>query len=286
MTPDDPRHGTPAGYLTHYRENGGNPCEPCRVARNRARKLLRLQTSRGVPMLHTGDELAAVLGPWLAMGLRVGDVARAAGWAPGQSAHLHHSLREGLPVRRTTFRRLAGVRECDLDDQAMVYADLTRTRVYSLMAAGHSLRDIPIPETGRWRGTRFVAVGTARPVREFFAANEARMGRNLGTATRARAAGHVPPLGWDDPGTLAWPDGAPSTEPAPCVSVDAADPVVVRRILDGDWRLTANHAERGEVLTQWRDAGRSLADLERLTGWNTSRIVTALAAATDTPEAA
>lgn len=31
MTPDDPRHGTNAGYATHRRE-GSDPCSPCRVA--------------------------------------------------------------------------------------------------------------------------------------------------------------------------------------------------------------------------------------------------------------
>lgn len=35
MTPDDPRHGTYAGYMAHYREAGVNSvCDPCRQAKN------------------------------------------------------------------------------------------------------------------------------------------------------------------------------------------------------------------------------------------------------------
>lgn len=35
MTPDDPRHGTYAGYMAHYREAGVNSvCDPCRLAKN------------------------------------------------------------------------------------------------------------------------------------------------------------------------------------------------------------------------------------------------------------
>lgn len=209
MSPDDPRHGKHAGYLAHL-VDAEDPCVPCRVARNRKRKILRFENDRGVRMLYSGAEFAAVMDPWLAMGLRVGDVARAAGWAPGASAHLHEALRAGGRVRRGTYLRLAAVTEDTFPDTAMVYAHLTRTRIYSLMAAGQSLRDMPIAYTGRWRTSTHLSIGTARAVRDYFAANEAKMGPNKNTAAQARRAGHVPPLAWDDPGTLAWPTGQPT----------------------------------------------------------------------------
>lgn len=34
MNPDDPRHGTYAGYQAHKKTNQEQPCEPCRIAYN------------------------------------------------------------------------------------------------------------------------------------------------------------------------------------------------------------------------------------------------------------
>jgi hypothetical protein len=81
------------------------------------------------------------------------------------------------------------------------------------------------------------------------------------TKRRALALGFVPPLGWDD---IDDPDEVPHT---PDTTVDL-DPVVVERILAGDWRLSANRAERAEVVRRWTG---SLNELERRTGWNVAR---------------
>lgn len=53
------------------------------------------------------------------------------------------------------------------------------------------------------------------------------------------------------------------------------DDVAVSRILSGDWRYPASEAERREVCRMWRDSGRPLAELERLTGWNVHRYIDA-----------
>lgn len=98
--------------------------------------------------------------------------------------------------------------------------------------------------------------------------SETRQERQVATRTRnyAKARGWVPPLAWnniDDP-----------TE-NPNVGRDdrAVDPVVVDRILAGDFSLsrTANTAERAEVVRRWRADGRSTNELERLTGWRPHR---------------
>jgi len=64
--------------------------------------------------------------------------------------------------------------------------------------------------------------------------------------------------------------GAPSPSPD-----EEIDDVAVNRILSGDWRYPANEAERREVCRMWRDSGRPLAELERLTGWNVHRYIDA-----------
>lgn len=47
------------------------------------------------------------------------------------------------------------------------------------------------------------------------------------------------------------------------------DEVVVRRIINGDWKLAADCTvgEKQAVLQRWHEAGLSVKDLERLTGW-------------------
>lgn len=81
---------------------------------------------------------------------------------------------------------------------------------------------------------------------------------------QSAAKGWAPPLAWDDIDT----DPAPHEHP---VTTAAADPVVVDRILAGDWALAATRDEKLAVLRRWRAAGHSDNALERRTGWNVSR---------------
>lgn len=85
----------------------------------------------------------------------------------------------------------------------------------------------------------------------------------------AREKGWSPPLAWDDD-TI----DDPAATPRGTVAHDKADvdPIVVDRVLAGD-RVPANYAEKVEITRQWQAAGRSLAELERLTGWNAMRYV-------------
>jgi hypothetical protein len=77
----------------------------------------------------------------------------------------------------------------------------------------------------------------------------------------ARRRGWLPPLAWDD-------IDDPTEHPGMTDCHDLPDPVVVERILAGDWRLRATPAERAEVVARWTG---SLNQLERLTGWNVHR---------------
>lgn len=86
-------------------------------------------------------------------------------------------------------------------------------------------------------------------------------GGSVKSETRARKAGFAPPLAWDDIDN-------PDEKPAVGTDDDLPDPVVVERILSGDWRLKATSAERAEVVARWTG---SLADLARLTGWKVER---------------
>lgn len=82
----------------------------------------------------------------------------------------------------------------------------------------------------------------------------------------ARRQGYAPPLAWDD-------IDDPDEHPAHVGEYVAVDPVVVARILSGDWRLRCTPDEKRAVCERWLDAGRPLAELERRTGWRCNRYV-------------
>lgn len=266
MTPTDPRHGTSAGYLAHYRAHEP-PCGPCREARYRAAKADRVARQRGQGGLHPAADVQAVCAPWTAMGLTAYAIAHAAGLEHASGGTIQKAIRNGTPVRRATFRAVLSVTEARFSDTAKVFADLTRRRVYSLQAAGHRLLDIPIASTGAWRTHTYIYVGVARMVREFYKIHEQATGSNVRTASRARAAGHQPPAAWDDPGTLAWPLGW--TEPIIAATPEgvAVDDVVVARVLAGE-ALPTTRAEKLAIATTARARGLNLSALERRVGWN------------------
>lgn len=265
MTPADPRHGSRAGYQAH-RKAGQDACARCLRGRAREDKIVRYDHHRGVQFEYTPAQVLEVLYPWLAMGLSYYAIGNAAGLGGQQGARLGERLAENRCFRRSTYQALAAVTEDDFFPGAHVYAHLTRARVYSLMAAGHPLRHMPILETGQWRHRRFVEAEYARSIRDHFAALQHTPGPSAVSAGRARMAGHLVPAAWDDPGTLAWPLGW--TEP---VALPGPDPVVVERVLAGDWRLPSTREERTEVARRWATSGRPLAQLERLTGWKPER---------------
>lgn len=271
MSPDDPRHGTNAGYLAHF-SHAEKPCAACSSARYRAQKQWRFDEHRGERFTYPADEVRTLLTPWLNMGIHPSAIANAAGMEGQRGGSFATLLRDGGTVRRATWNRLAALTEESFSDGVFLNADLTRARIYSLMAAGHRLADMPINSTGHWRESPQVKAGLARAIREHFRTNEATVGRHAHTMTRARNAGHRPPLAWDDPDTLAWPDQDRRKRPrftdAPPLMLDD---VAIDRRLAGDKAIPLTVAEKAEARRRWTAAGRPLNELERVTGINSHR---------------
>lgn len=265
MTPDDPRHGTGAGYLAHFAAGHPHACAACAAGRSRERKRVQLAHLAGHRMSYTAEEVDEVLAPWLALGLSPNAVIVASGLGPHRSG----AVLRGNPVRRATYRAIASVTEDSLDGNSLVWAHLTRQRIGSLQVAGYTLDSMPIAARGRWRNQDRVLVDTARAIRDFYLDHHERPGTHPQNAARALNQGHRPPAAWDDPGTLAWPLGW--TEPLPEAEADDLDPVIVERILAGAWRLRATPAERLETVRRWRLLGHSDYSLEKKTGWNIAR---------------
>lgn len=263
MTPDDPRHGTNAGYQAH-RKADQTPCDDCYRGRLRARKAIELDRLSGEQLHYSYDELLDLLGPWLALGLGPSAVTDAAGLGCHRGGGL---LVPGRPVRRQAFHQIAAVTEDDLSPRAKLWSHLTAQRIGSLMADGHTVTSMPVNLRGQWRYRDKISVETARSIRDFFTENRDTSGPNVQVRARALNLGHLPPMAWDDPGTLAWPLGW--TEPI--VTTADIDPVVVDRIICGDFTVTSTHAERCEVTRRWVADGRSLNSLRMASGWKVER---------------
>lgn len=90
------------------------------------------------------------------------------------------------------------------------------------------------------------------------------------TAADARSRGWAAPLEWDEH-TIDDPTGVPYSRGHRPVGVDE---VVVNRFMAGDHSLATTAAERVLIVARWRADGRSLTELERITGWKALRYYT------------
>jgi hypothetical protein len=169
-------------------------------------------------------------------------------------------------------RHLRAVRYLRRADRLYIDASPTHRRIQALIAIGWTYRRINA-EAG-WATThpggnahnvmrqRAVHIDTAAKIDAVYERLHMVIPTGPYVARQRRIAatkGWLVPLAWEDidAGVAATPD----------TTVDL-DPVVVERILAGDWRLSANRAERAEVMRRWSG---SLNELERRTGWNCRR---------------
>lgn len=161
----------------------------------------------------------------------------------------------------------------------IVDATGTRRRLQALYAAGWTWRAI----TARYGTTEGTArnhargptctATTARKVAALYteladlepaAGTPAELRARNAARRRAREAGWVPPIAWDDD-TLDDPTAKPYAGER--VTVDW---VTVERLLAGH-QERANRAERLEVARRWQRSGGSLRDLDTRYGWNLGR---------------
>jgi hypothetical protein len=158
---------------------------------------------------------------------------------------------------------------------SLIDATGTKRRVQALVALGWTLREISEDAGGftkNWSHLllkqQVITSATAEKVDATFE----RLSMTVPTGpyrqrTRNRAArnGWLPPLAWNDI------DDPRETPDLDALDDGDLDPVVVERILSGDFRLKATAAERAEVVARWTG---SRAVLGRETGWNIDRYTT------------
>jgi hypothetical protein len=259
VSPDDPRHGTYAGTLAHNR--GGTPkCLPCVLAGRRYVKAAKMRLDKGVrnriPLGQRAYDILTNVGPTPvaeATGLWRNNLYRAQRGGPGQV------------VLRST-------RDAILRVQAPT-AIGTQRRVRALAAHGHTLAAIGAasgvhPE---WlarmsradtppRVTQRLAEGIAAAydqLRDTDPPEDRQTTRRRSTSARR---GWLPPQVWDD-------IDDPAEDPLAVDDPDYLDPVLIDRIIDGDYNLLAHvpatDDARTELCRRWWESGRSLNDLEK-----------------------
>lgn len=83
----------------------------------------------------------------------------------------------------------------------------------------------------------------------------------------ARKLGYVGPAAWDDIDRDPEPDLVDDID----LETDDIDSVAIERVMAGDRGVALSKAEKAELVRRWTAAGRSLNEMERVTGINSHR---------------
>lgn len=270
MRPDDPRHGSHAGAVAHWRA-GETPCGPCGLAAFREGKAARLDQARGRPRtVELGEKAWRIVcdSPRNQLAERTGI--------------LHHNLlryEKAGPqkrVRRGTRDRIEAAGE----RRFWTVRGIQR-RLQALTAAGWSMAEVAL-RTGvavdvlkgirRHPAPQYVTVVIGEAIASAFETLEllvAPAGRSSSwMRAEARRRGYAPALAWDDIDYDDAPQGL-GADPAPLARRDV-DEIVVLRLLAGD-TVPASPAERVIALRRWIAGGRSEAEFCELHGWRPGR---------------
>lgn len=280
MEPTDPRHGTEAGHEQHARDHEP-ACGPCHHAKLVAtRRRAKRKTMGYKYTLPLGEANHRKLTALKAKGAAETHIAE---WM-GVSSSVVWRMFNGGPeqvVYARTWLRVAELRP----PRIVTPVGVTR-RIQALTWMGYTPRAIAeaagchadTVQDARDGAREFLAARVREGIADAFdrlhmrsASSDDRWEGAAQTRMRslARQRGYLPPLAWVD---VDDPDEAPDMG-ASSVSPADVDPVVVERILAGEWRLPATRAERLEVIRRAVAAGRSQNWVERQTNWNVNRIL-------------
>lgn len=264
MNVDDPRHGTHAGAIQHWRA-GETPCEPCGTAARRLRKQNDLRKARGInPTVPLGKAWDVINETPL------NQLAAATGIRTHRLIN-YRNRGPNMMVRRATRERIitAGTNWTVVGLQRRLQA-LTALGWSMLAVAeegGMSLESVK--KLRRAKNRSFVRREVAEAIVQTYERLQMRIPPDgpskSKTLADARSKRWPPPLAWDDIDRDAAPYGVTKA------TTRGIDPAVVDRILGGDYKLPCTPAEKLAVIERWTRSGGSQNELERRTGWNVNR---------------
>lgn len=283
MSPDDPRHGSEAGYEQHLRD-GEEACDDCTEAdlvaarRRSKRRTMGHQFTRPV-----GTKIHARLVELRDRGARIDDIAE---WSGIQTSQVCRIL-EGGPEGRVYARTWLALHDMtpghiltDVGIQRRLQALAWVGWSPALIAKRAGVCEDTINHA-RNRGTHLNA-GYRRRIADLY--GELSMTQPpMETVVQRRAVGNVrswarrrgfaAPLAWDDE-TIDDPATRPrgrrtgltrNRRPA------EVDQVIVDRLLAGQQVEHSTRAERDEAMRRWKAAGKSEKSLCEIHGWRDSR---------------
>lgn len=275
MTPDDPRHGTHAGWSRH-RADGEIPCEPCREAWNAYRlrymKERALGYARTVSVTHGGawQRIDAMRNE----GQTYAAIAAALGLQDNHVYRLHVGIIKS--VTPETWRKIMAR---DIDTAALTGPTHVGTvrRARALAAIGWPGVDIQ-HEAGLAKKTvvrllRGDLVTTEHATRRaiadvydrLWATRPERSKHTVRAERRAAREGWAPPMAWDN---VDDPRERPKLgRRDPGAEVDHA---TVERVLAGEW-LPTTKLEKDVIVRRWKASGKSERSLCERMGWKDGR---------------
>jgi hypothetical protein len=288
MTPDDPRHGTTAGYYAHRSANE-RACGPCDNAMFRHHKQWRRDRDKGVRWTTPAQPVADHIRHLEQAGMSATAIWKAA----GISRTLFYYIRNGQysRCRITSARAVLAVQATvyfpsNLTPTQLVSGVGTRRRIRALMAIGWSHKDM------RARSGVLTAVTlnqkgdlVTRSMHDRVSALYDELSMKPGpsgrTRARAAAAGYPSPLAWDDDAI-----DDPAAKPVGLITSgwDPAgiDESRIERRINGDRSVRLHRGESVEVVRRMLADGHNQSEIRRLTGLKPERYMAEIRA-TATP---
>ena len=197
LSPDDPRHGTYAGFLAHKRADG-KACGPCLEAQYQHNKRTKYRLDQGVPNR-------------IKLGQRAWDVIDQNSrtelhWATGINrnmlSRLHTAGPDAIVLRSTRDRILkAGHMHTPHGIQRRLQALAVMGHSTEVIASETQINAEPLKKLRRNPDPKFVRHSVAKRIVDYYDAHMMERLEGVGAEVvraRARKAGWVAPLAWDD----------------------------------------------------------------------------------------
>lgn len=197
----------------------------------------------------------------------------------GYQAHHKWGVAMCSPCRTAHAKQHQGFRNRRyLERLPTLLIDPTPTvrRIRALQAIGWPLKIIDAELGGNGKASNLgkmlkqpsIHVDTAARVAKVYDRLHMTPGPSERSRSLAITRGWSPPLGWDDIDN----DVSPNIDGSDFEEEFIFDEVAVQQAVDGNYFHHAlSKAEKAAVVAGWKRKGRSLAELERLAGWNVHR---------------
>lgn len=245
-------HGTPSGYRSH-RNRGETPCEPCREANRAYYREYRALTKRSVP----AERVARHIRRLRKAGVGMTTLAAVAGTTQQTVYEIVNGRRKWV-----TLRVARAILAVTADAAFSVPALGTTRRIHALAALGWTYKRIGATaglspqRVGQIVAQDRVVPATAAAIAAAYDELSMRLGPSDHARRRARGAGHLPPLAWDDERI-----DDPTYQPGQPDEADGIDEIAVQRAMAGDPPERMTRAERAEASRRLTAAGYSAAQI-------------------------